>query len=85
LIGYSRQNDQTACNERPTFVLSDRQAEVLSCLLEIDLTLAVAGMRKDRVPRESSPRSVAGHPPIDALGDCDPVRAAAVLWQLNKS
>src|SRR5690348_7142776 len=34
----------TSADRRPNFSLSDRQAEVLSCLLEIDLTLTLTAL-----------------------------------------
>ena len=41
---------------RPKFQMSEEQAKVLSCLLEIDLTLAVTGLRGDRCADEATPR-----------------------------
>ena len=38
---------------RPEFEMSEEQARVLSCLLEIDLTLVVMGFREDLLHRRS--------------------------------
>jgi len=81
LIGYRHRGDRS---ERPRFMLSDQQAEVLSCLLEIDLTLTVAGIRVECLHQNNATWSMAARTPLDALGECDAMRATAVLWLLNQ-
>jgi hypothetical protein len=86
LIGYAGQRDCSAGAERPGFTLSDQQAKVLSCLLEIDLTLTVAGVREDRLHRrDASCGMIGGSSPLDALGECNPTQAAAILWFMNRT
>jgi hypothetical protein len=80
LIGLAA--EQSAKTERPSFPLSDEQAKVVSCLLEIELTLAVAALGRAR-HRKQSPVSADRALPFDAMGRCDPSRAAIVLWSLN--
>ena len=70
--------------ERPSFPLSDEQAKVVSCLLEIELTLTVAGAGRAR-SRKRSRTPAHEILPLDAMGRCDPSRAAAVLWSLNRT
>jgi hypothetical protein len=70
--------------KRPSFPLSDEQAKVVPCLLEIELTLAVAGVGRGR-HRKGSPGPWNGTVPLDAMGRCDPSRAAMVLWSLNRT
>jgi hypothetical protein len=83
LIG--RDAEPTAKTERrPSFPLSDEQAKVVSCLLEIELTLAVAGVGRGR-HGAGSPAPSNGTVPLDAMGRCDPSRAAMVLWSLNRT
>ena len=82
LIG--RDAEPVAKTERARFPLSDEQTQVVSCLLEIELTLAVAGVGRAR-PRNRSPAPVEGALPLDAMGRCDPSRAAIVLWSLNRT
>src|SRR4051812_35439214 len=51
LIGYG---GRRVCEQvRPMFQMSEEQAKVLSCLLEIDLTLTMTGLRNDRLRRRS--------------------------------
>lgn len=69
---------------QPIFPLSDEQTKVVSCLLEIELTLAVAALGRAR-NRKRSPASADGTLPFDAMGRCDPSRAAIVLWSLNRT
>jgi len=69
---------------KPSFPLSDEQAKVVSCLLEIELTLAVAGVGRAR-HRKGSPAPSNGTLPLDAMGRCDPSRAAIVLWSMNRT
>ena len=69
---------------RASFPLSDEQAKVVSCLLEIELTLAVAGVGRGR-HRKGRPAPSNGTVPLDAMGRCDPSRAAIVLWSLNRT
>ena len=64
--------------------MSEEQAKVLSCLLEIDLTLTVAGLRNDRLRGRSHSPAMEGACPLDAMGHCDPSRTAKVLWSLNQ-
>jgi hypothetical protein len=64
--------------------MSEEQAKVLSCLLEIDLTLTVAGLRNDRLRGRSRSPAMDGACPLDAMGHCDPSRLAKVLWSLNR-
>jgi hypothetical protein len=69
---------QTERGDRPSFSLSNEQAQVLSCLLEIDLTLTVAAVREHQ-HRRKRVWSVAGENlPLDAMGRCDASRAAVV-------
>jgi hypothetical protein len=85
LIGYGDQREGAVGTEKPSFALSEQQAQVLSCLLEIDLTLTVAGVREDLLHRRNASRSIiAGHSPLDALGECDPTRAAVILWCMSR-
>ena len=74
LIG--RDAEPMANTARPIFPLSDEQTKVVSCLLEIELTLAVAALGRARAD---------GTVPFDAMGRCDPSRAAIVLWSLNRT
>ena len=46
LIGLDRISERTKRAAKPGFQLSDEQAKVLSCLLEIDLTLTLAKVRR---------------------------------------
>ena len=62
---------------------SDEQAKVLSCLLEIDLTLIATGRRERCLHKRSRKAPMDGSSPIDAMGRCDPGRAARVLWSLS--
>ena len=82
LIG--RDAEPVANIERPIFPLSDEQTKVVSCLLEIELTLAVAALDRAR-HRKQSPESADRTLPFDAMGRCDPSRAAIVLWSLNRT
>jgi hypothetical protein len=82
LIG--RCAEPVANTERPIFPLSDEQTKVVSCLLEIELTLAVAALGRAR-HRKQSPVSADRTLPFDAMGRCDPSRAAVVLWSLNRT
>ncbi len=81
-IGYCPSEADKAA-ERPDFRLSDDQAKFLSCLLEIELTLTVAEIGRQRTGK--------GALPIDRMlllenvQQCDPTRAAEVLWRLNTS
>ena len=76
LIG--RDAEPVANIERPIFPLSDEQTKVVSCLLEIELTLAVAALGRAQAWAD-------GTVPLDAMGRCDPSRAAIVLWSLNRT
>ena len=76
LIG--RDAEPVAEAERPRFPLSDEQAKVASCLLEIELTLTVAGAGRAR-SRTRGLTPTHEILPLDAMGRCDPSRAAAVL------
>jgi hypothetical protein len=82
LIG--RDAEPMANTARPIFPLSDEQTKVLSCLLEIELTLAVAALGRAR-HRKQGPVSADGTVSFDAMGRCDPSRAAIVLWSLNRT
>jgi hypothetical protein len=82
LIGFAA--EPTAKTERPSFPLTDEQAKVVSCLLEIELTLALAGAGRGQHRKESPARSN-GTVPFDVMGRCDPSRAAMVLWSLNRT
>jgi hypothetical protein len=53
--------------------------KVLSCLLEIDLTLNVAGLQDDQLRRRSHCPAM-GACQLDAVGHCDLSRTAKVLW-----
>ena len=82
LIGYE---GRRLCEQgRPMFQMSEEQAKVLSCLLEIDLTLTVAGLRNDRLRGRSHSPAMEGACQLDAMGHCDPSRTAKVLWSLNR-
>ena len=70
---------------REGFRLSDEQAEVLSCLLEIELTLVTLRRGGNCLHRRSSRPPMRGSSPIDAMGRCDPARTAKVLWALTRS
>jgi hypothetical protein len=74
--------EPVAETERPIFFLSDGQTKVVSCLLEIELTLAFAALGRAQ-HRKRSPVSADRTLPFDAMGRCDPSRAAIVLWSLN--
>jgi hypothetical protein len=82
LIGYEGRH--LGEQGTPEFQMSEEQAKVLSCLLEIDLTLTVAGLRDFRLRRRGHSPAMAGVCPLDALGHCDPSRTAQVLWSLNR-
>jgi hypothetical protein len=82
LIG--RDAEPAAKTERPSFRLSEEQAKVVSCLLEIELTLVVAAVGRTR-PRNRSRAPADGNVPLDAMGRCDPSRAAIVLWSMNRT
>jgi hypothetical protein len=78
-IGCPVEGDGT---ERPDFKLSDDQATFLSCLLEIDLTLTLAEVVRQRAAqRKPIGRTVLG----DKGRRCDPSNAAKVLWILKRS
>src|SRR5689334_18582214 len=62
--------EPVAETERPNFLLSDEQAKFVSCLLEIELTLAVAGVGRGR-HREGNLAPSNGTVPLDAMGRCD--------------
>ena len=83
LIGYDPEPIDIA--QRRSFALSDEQAKIVSCLLEIDLTLAVASVHDRRHRRRKASALVTGDLPLDAMGRCDLTRAAAVLWSLNRT
>ena len=76
--------EPVAETERPIFSLSDEQTKVVSCLLEIELTLAFAALGRAQ-HRKRSPAPSKGTVPLDAMGRCDPSRAAIVLWSLNRT
>ena len=82
LIGY--EGRRLGEQGRPKFQMSEEQAKVLSCLLEIDLTLIVVGLRNDRLRGRSHSPALEGACPLDAMGHCDPSRIAKVLWSLNR-
>ena len=69
--------------QRRNFALSVEQARIVSCLLEIDLTLAVASILDRRHRRRKGP--VTGNLPLDTMGRCDLTRTAVVLWSLNRT
>jgi hypothetical protein len=64
---------------RRFYCLADRE-----CLLEIDLTLTVTGLRNDRLHGRSHFPKMEGACPLDAMGHCDPSRTAKLLWSLNQ-
>ena len=76
LIGYEGRH--LGEQGRPEFQMSEEQARVLSCLLEIDLTLTVAGLR-NRLRGRSHSSAMEGACPLDTMGHCDPSRTAKVL------
>jgi hypothetical protein len=82
LIGY--EGRRLCEQDRPNFQMSEEQAKVLSCLLEIDLTLTVAGLRSDRSRGRGYSPAVEGACPLDAMGHCESSRIAEVLWSLNR-
>ncbi len=82
LIGHN--GGQRGRDGKPNFRMSEKQAKVLSCLLEIDLTLAVGGMSPHRLHRPIRSRRMGKVSPLEAMGRCDPSRTAAVLWILNR-
>jgi hypothetical protein len=82
LIG--RDTEPVTETGRASFSLSDEQAKVVSCLLEIELTLAVAVVGRGR-HRKGSKAPSNGTVALDAMGRCDPSRAAIVLWSLNRT
>jgi hypothetical protein len=79
LIG--RDAEQASETERPSFPLSVEQAKVVSCLLEIELTLTVRDARSRKRSRAPAHETL----PLDAMGRCDPSRAGMVLWSLNRT
>lgn len=80
LIGQRRQGSS---ERRLNFSLSERQAQVLSCLLEIDLTLTLAAIEgADHRCRGASPELSEAVLP-ETLGSSDPKQAATVLWSLQ--
>jgi hypothetical protein len=79
LIG--RDAEQASETERPSFPLSVEQAKVVSCLLEIELTLTVRDARSPKRSRAPAHETL----PLDAMGRCDPSRAGMVLWSLNRT
>ena len=83
LIGHDPEPIDGA--QRRNFALSDEQARIVSCLLEIDLTLAVASVHDRRHRRRKASALVTGNLPLDAMGRCDLTRTAAVLWSLNRT
>ena len=68
----------------PAGGLSDEQAKVLSCLLEIDLTLLASGRRERCLHKRNRKTPMDGSSPIDAMGRCNPSRAAGVLRSLSR-
>jgi hypothetical protein len=84
LIGHDGTPRQSEKADRP-FSLSNEQAQVLSCLLEIDLTLAVAAVREHQHRRNGVPSAAGENLPLDAMGRCDVSRAAAALWSTNQA
>ncbi len=83
LIGRNPRRSRS--RERWHFRLSDRQAKVLSCLLEIELTLTLAAMNEGKhLWRQACPL-LDDVVPLEALGNGDPKRAATVLWSLQRN
>ncbi len=82
LIGHNA--GEPGRSRRPRFSLSEQQAKLMSCLLEIDLTLAVAPARQDCLQRWKPPPWMGGDSVLDAMGECDPGGAARVLWFLSQ-
>ena len=80
LIGYEGRH--LGEQGRPEFQMSEEQAKVLSSLLEIDLTLTVAGLR-NRLRGRSHSSAMDGACALDTMGHCEPSRTAKVLWSLN--
>ena len=91
LIGLDRPSERTKRATKPGFQLSDEQAKVLSCLLEIDLTLTLAEVQAQQhpgreVPSHSEVLSLTSRGlALDETGRCDPRRAATLLWSLNRA
>jgi hypothetical protein len=85
LIGQDRPAKRTQRAGKPKFKLSEAQAEVLSCLLEIDLTLTLAEVQAQQHPGEGVLSLAGRRLPLDEMGRCDPRRAAALLWSLNRA
>src|SRR5689334_23704656 len=85
LIGQDRPSRRTQRAGKPRFKLSEAQAEVLSYLLEIDLTLTLAEVQSQQHPGEGLPALAGRRLPIDEMGRCEPRRAAALLWSLNRT
>ena len=81
LIGHDA--EPVAKTERPSFPLSDQQAKVVSCLLEIELTLTVAAAGRPQHRKRTAPANESL--PLDAMGRCDTSRAAIVLWSLSRA
>jgi hypothetical protein len=85
LIGYDGTPGQSERVGRPSFRLSNEQAQVLSCLLEIDLTLTVAAGGEHQHRRKGVPLAAGENLPLDAMGRCDASRVAAALWSTNQA
>jgi hypothetical protein len=83
LIGQTRL--RRSSEVRPFFRLSGRQAQVLSCLMEIDLTLTLAALENSRHRKLRASPTLTEAVPLESLGRCDPSRAATVLWSLQES
>ena len=62
----------------------NRDFHHISCLLEIDLTLAVASVHDRRNRRRKASALVTGDLPLDAMGRCDLTRAAAYIILLSE-
>ena len=69
--------------ERPDFRLSEDQAKFLSCLLEIDLTLTLAEVGRQRPAKQDRSRPFGRTLLSEKCPRCDPARAAKALWRLN--
>ena len=69
--------------QRRDFAMSVEQARIISCLLEIDLTLAVVSILDRRHRGRKGP--VAANLPLDTMGRPDLTRTAVVLWSLNRT
>jgi len=69
---------------RPNFKLSARQAQILSCLMEIEMTLTLAAVEGRLHGKRRTFQALQEVVPLEALGRGNPGQTAKVLWSLQE-